>query len=266
MSEFSFNDPLVIALIASLPLGAFAATLGCIVLWRSMAYYGDAMAHAALLGVGFSFVLPQMPLFIAILLVVLAASLLTQYVADRLPVISPNALIGIIAYSALAFGVLLLNAQGQGATDIHHWLLGDLLTLTFEDAVLSALLSIIGLDIIARFWRGFAFLSLHAALARVEGVPVQRLKLVFTFLLSMLIAFAAPVMGVLLITALLILPAAIARLMAKTPGGMGVLAVAASSLSIIAGLAFAFGADYPLAPSIIAASSLLFAITALLRR
>lgn len=256
---------MLIALIAALPLAAFAGSLGCVVLWRGMAYFGDAMAHAAMLGVALSLLTPSVPVALCVFAVIVAASVIMQR-TERTRVISPNTALAIMAYGALSIGILLVLLQGAAAVDVHAYLLGDMLSLNAREAYLTAGVSVLGTVLLVRRWRAFVLLATDSALARVAGLSIARLQWLLTMLLSMLVAFAVPLVGILLVTALLIIPAATARFLAHNPAQMGGLSASIAMLGVAGGLKLAFIADMPPAPMIVALLTAVFVLVTLLKK
>ncbi len=253
------------ALIAALPLAAFAGSLGCVVLWRGMAYFGDAMAHAAMLGVALSLLVPSVPVALCVFAVIVAASMLMQR-TEKARAISPNTALAIIAYGALSIGILLMLLQGVGSVDLHAYLLGDMLSLNDNEAYLTAAASAAGLLLVASRWRAFVLLATDSALARVSGLSPAQLKWLFTLLLSMLVAFAVPLVGILLVTALLIIPSAAARYLAHNPAQMGIASALIAVLGTFGGVKLAFLYDLPPAPAIVALLTAVFVVITLLKR
>jgi zinc transport system permease protein len=253
---------LLTSLLGLLPLAAFSGALGCVVLWRSMAYYGDAMAHAALLGVAISLMFPAWPQSILVFAVILAISFLLQRVSQRFTMLSANTLLGMMAYSALAIGMLLLHIAGEEPVDIHDILFGDPLSVSANQAAITAGVCMIGLLVLIRLWRRLALFSLSEPLAKTQGVETKKLSYLFLLLLAALVALATPIFGVLLVVAMLIFPAAIARLLATTPGNMGRYAAIIASITAASGLWLASQYNLPIAPLIIAEFAALFVIVA----
>lgn len=248
---------MITALIACVPLAAFSGAMGCVVLWRSMAYYGDAMAHAAMLGVALSWLLPSVPAMLCVFAVIAALSVLMERFHHR-RILSPNTILAILAYSALSVGILLVLLQGGGAVDVHRYLLGDMLTLENSEAHSTAAFSLLGIAVLLRCHRWLALLCVDHALASVAGIRVKTLSLLTTFLLAAFIAFAVPLVGILLVTALLIIPAATARYLARTPLQMIIVAGMIAIVGLSGGVAAAFALDTPPAPTITALLACLF--------
>jgi len=259
------TEIMLIALLAALPLAAFAGALGCVVLWRGMAYFGDAMAHAAMLGVALSLMVPSLPVALCMFAVIVVAAMLMQH-SERTRAISPNTALAIMAYGALSAGILLAIYNGAGAVDVHTYLLGDVLTLNPRDAVITAIASALGLGLLALRFRAFVLLATDSALARIAGLSVPQLRWLLTVLLSMLVAFAVPLVGVLLVTALLIIPAAAARFIAHTPVQMAVASSLLAMAGVAGGIKLAFVYDLPPAPSIVALLTAVFVLITLVKK
>lgn len=259
------DEMILTTLIATVPLALFSGSIGCIVLWRSMAYYGDAMAHAAMLGVALSLLLPSLPAAVGVFAVTLALSLFLPKLSASAS-LSYNTVLAIFAYSALAAGILLVSLQGGGAVDIHRYLLGDLLTLTKREAYITAAFSCAALAVIWRIHKAAVLLSIDESLALVSGISVPRISVIINTVLAGFIAFAVPLVGIVLITSMLIIPAATARIFARTPKQMMLGASALSVIGLVAGLAAAFWLDTPAAPTITSAFSCVFLVLLVLRR
>jgi zinc transport system permease protein len=252
-------DFLLLALLAGIGLALIAAPLGSFIVWQRLAFFGDTLAHSALLGVAFGLLLSvniQASIIISCLLV--AALLLLWQTQGQLPT---DTLLGIISHSSLALGLILVSIFNTGRLDLTRYLLGDILSTTPADVVIVFTVAIIIGLLIWRYWRYLLAITVNEAMAQVEGVPVRRVRLLLLFMLALTIAVAIKIVGVLLITALLIIPAAAARHLSKTPEQMVAIAAAIGCLSVIGGLALSFYADTPAGPSIVVSNSALFILT-----
>ena len=251
------DDFFVRALLAAVGVACVAAPVGCILLWRRMAYFGDTMAHSALLGVSLGAVLGLGP-GLGVFAVAIGVALLLVFF-ERAAHLASDTLLGILSHSTLAFGlvVLALAAAGQ-RHDLMGYLFGDVLAVTLHDLGIIWGGGAVCLAVLARIWRALVAATLHADLAQAEGVPVLRLRLAYVVLMAAIVAAGMKVVGALLVVALAIIPAASARGFARTPEQMAVLA---SVIGIAAGCLGLFGSlwlDTPSGPSIVAAAMLLF--------
>lgn len=247
---------LVYALIAGAAIAAVAGPLGCFVVWRRMSYFGDTLAHSALLGVALAIVLNiHLQLAIIVSCVVFAAMLLAL---ERRQGLAADTLLGIIAHSTLAFGLLILSLSDLVQVNLMAFLFGDLLTIGAADLwwILGAC-ALTGAALVW-FWQPFLSLTVHRDLAEVEGVPVDRMYALLVMLVALLIAVAMKIVGVLLITSLLIIPAATARRLVTTPEAMAVGAAVTGIVSVSGGLGLSYVWDTPAGPSVVAVACVCF--------
>ncbi len=245
------------ALIGGLGVALVAGPLGCFVVWRRMAYFGDTLAHSALLGVALGFLL-QLPLNLTIALTCVGLAVLLVMLA-RSKTLATDTLLGILAHSSLAIGLVALSFMPDVRVDLSAYLFGDLLAMRRSDLAWIYGGAAIVLMLLWWLWRGLLMSTLHEELAKVEGVPVERLRLVLMLMFSLVIAVAMKIVGVLLITALLIIPAATARRLAASPEQMVLLAMVVGMLAVTAGLSASWHLNSPAGPSIVVAAFLLFA-------
>lgn len=246
------SEAILLALAAGGMLSLLLGPLGCFMVWRQMAYFGDAIAHAALLGVSLALV-ASVPFTPAIFCVSLAlACILTFALRDTR--FAADTLLGFLAHGTLALGLLIVALSGYAQVDIEAFLFGDILTLTTQELWLVGGLSIGGLALLCRFWRGLLLATLDPSLAAVEGHKVMRLNYILVVLLAATVAVAINLVGVLLITALLIMPAAGARPLARNPRQMAIIASLLSMAAIGIGILAALELDAPTGPMIVATS------------
>lgn len=259
MDEFMLR-----ALLGGLALALVAGPLGCIVVWRRMAYFGDTLAHAALLGVALAVSAHIMPLFGVALIGIALAGLL--FWLERQSALSSDTLLGILSHTALAAGLIVLSlVQRQSpGIDMMAYLFGDILAINREQLYwMYAGVLLISLAM-WRMWPGLVSMSVHEELARTDGVAVSGLRFGFMLLLALMIAVTINVVGILLITALLIIPAASARLFSRTPLQMVMLAVMFAILSVSAGLLASLHWDTPTGPSMVVLAAIVFFIVRVL--
>lgn len=256
------DDFLIRALLAGLGVALAAGPLGCFVVWRRMAYFGDALAHSALLGVALAAAL-QVNLLLGVVAfsLVLAAGLVAL---ERQRLLATDTLLGILAHGGLALGLIALSFLDTVRIDLLSLLFGDILAATRADLALIALMLVVVLGALAALWRPLLAATVQAELAAVEGVRVGGAKLAFTLLLAALVGVGMKVVGVMLIVALLIVPAAAARRLARTPEQMAAGASALGALSVALGLWGSMTWDVPSGPAIVTAAILLFAALAAL--
>ena len=255
------DDFLVRALIGGFGVAIVAGPLGAFVVWRRMAFFGGTLSHSALLGVALGFLL-GINLNISIFAVCAAVAVLL--VAFGRPArLSNDTLLGILAHTSLAFGLIALSFMEARRIDLMSYLFGDVLATTVSDIQLIYGGGFLVLVVLAWLWRPLLAASIDEELAAVEGVPVTAVSLTFMVLLAGVVALAMKVVGILLVTSLIIIPAAAARRFSVTPEQMAVLAGAAGCAAVAAGLWASAVFDTPSGPSIVAAAFALFVVSAL---
>ncbi|WP_250460540.1 metal ABC transporter permease [Microbulbifer litoralis] len=250
------------ALAAGLLVALVSGPLGCFAVWRRMAYFGDTLAHSALLGVTLGFVL-QLDATIAVGASSCLLAVVLGYLQRRQK-LSVDTLLGILSHSMLALGIVTVSLFGINV-DLLSLLLGDLLAVGPRDLAMMAAASALIAGLLYWLWEKLLAFTLHEELAAVEGVPVEGVRLALMLMLALLIAIAMKVVGVLLITALLIIPAASARRLSHTPERMALLASAIGCTAVILGLLASILWDTPAGPSIVLSAAVIFSLTQLRR-
>ena len=257
-------DFLLNALLAGLALAIVAGPLGSFVVWRRMAYFGDTLSHAALLGLALGLLLEVNPTlavtFGCLLLAVLLGSL-----QQRLKLAS-DTLLGILAPTTLALGLVVLSFMSDVRVDLLGYLFGDLLAVSPADLLWILGGSALVMLVLTLLWRPLLAITVHEELAQVEGLPVGALRLVLMLLIAIVIAVAMKIVGVLLITSLLIIPAAAAQRHSRTPEQMALVASLLGVLAVCGGLALSWFKDTPAGPSIVVCAAAGFALSLLIPR
>ena len=254
------DDFLWRALAAGVGAALVAGPFGSFVVWRRMAYFGDTLAHASLLGVALGFAL-HWNLAAGVLAVCAAVALLLLGL-QRSRRLAADTILGILSHGTLALGLVTVAFLETLRVDLVSYLFGDVLAVTPADLAwiwaggACALAGLLGL------WRPLLALTVHEDLARVEGVRVDLVQTGFVLLLAMVVALMMKVVGILLITALLIIPAASARRLAGSPESMATVAALVGCLAVGLGLWASLRWDTPAGPSIVVASAVLFALSA----
>lgn len=255
------DDFLLRALSAGLGLSLISGPLGVFVVWLRMAYFGDTLAHSALLGIALGLLLEMdLQLSVLFLAVFIAVALL---VLQHRSALATDTLLGILAHGSLAVGLVAISFRDDVRIDLMAYLFGDILAVSSTDLMWIWGGAVFGLGALALLWKPLLNLTVHAELAAVDGVRVGRIKLAFMILVALVIALAMKLVGVLLITALLIIPAAAARRLSNSPERMAVVATVIGALAVIAGLAASLYLDTPAGPSIVTAATLAFLLSQL---
>lgn len=255
-------DPLLLrALAASAGLALLTAPLSCFVAWLRLAYFGDAIAHGALLGVALSLLIGADTLW-GVAAVAVAMALLLAWMRGRQ--LAHDTQLGVLSHGALALAMVLVALTGS-PVDMQAYLFGDLLAVTEADIALLFAAAFTFAALLAWRWRALMLMALNADIASVEGVRVARLRLMLMLMVALAVALSIKIVGVLLITAMLILPASAARPLARTPEAMALLSTLMGLLASAFGVFFAFHYDTPAGPSIVLAALGLFIVTRLKR-
>ncbi len=248
-------------LLAGLAVALVSGPMGAFVVWRRMAFFGDTLAHGALLGAALGLAM-DINLYLAVVAVCLGlAAALTGLQRQRQ--LASDTLLGIVAHTTLALGVIAISLQTGIQVDLFAYLFGDLLAVGWQDVIGLWTAAVVILILMLWQWRALLSITVSEELAQVEGVAVQRTRLLLMLLLALLIAGAIRTVGVLLITSLLVIPAASARRLTHTPAQMAAVASLLGTLSVLAGLTVSWFANTPVGPSIVVAASGLFVLTLL---
>jgi zinc transport system permease protein len=249
------------ALVAGCGVAVVAGPLGAFIVWRRMAYFGDTLAHSALLGVALGFLLHiNLNLAVAVLCIALSLVFVALQQQRRL---ASDTLLGILSHSALSLGLVALAFLETVRVDLMAYLFGDILAVTPGDIAWIYGGGAITLAALLLLWRPLLAVTVHEELAQVDGVNVPAVRLAFMLLVALVIAVAMKVVGILLITSLLILPAAAARRFARTPEAMAALGALAGALAVMGGVTASFRWDLPTGPAIVLAASTLFVASTL---
>lgn len=247
------------ALLAGLGVAAATGPLGSFVVWRRMAYFGDATSHAAILGVALALAL-QLPLTLGVLGVSLAMAMTVSSLAARGWAMDTT--LGVLAHSALAFGLVAISFVPGVRTDLSAYLFGDILVVSRADLGLIWGGAAVVLGLLLWRWQALLTATLSEELAHAAGLNPDRERLVLTVALALVVAVALKVVGALLIAAMLIIPAAAARALARTPETMALLAAIIGGLASFLGLQLSLWQDTDAGPSIVASAAVIFALAA----
>lgn len=248
------------ALAAGIGVAIVAGPLGAFVVWRRMAYFGDTLSHSALLGVALGFLLGvNLDLSVIVVCVAISLGLVVLQQQRRL---ASDTLLGIMAHSSLSLGLVTLAFLESVRIDLMGYLFGDILAVTGADLAWIYGGGALALVALGFLWRPLLAITVHEELAQVEGVNVPATRLTFMLLVALVIATAMKIVGILLITSLLILPAAAARRLARSPEAMALGAALAGSVAVCGGIGASLRWDLPTGPSIVLTAATLFAVSA----
>ena len=256
-----FDDFFLRAVVAGVGLALTTGPLGCFIIWRRMAYFGDTISHSALLGVALS-LLFQLNLTLSVFAVAALVSILLLLLQRR-QALSADALLGILSHATLAIGLVIVAFMSWVRIDLIAFLFGDILAVSQSDIAVIWGGGILVLAAIVWLWRPLLASTVNPELAEAEGLRPERARLFFMLLMAVVIAIAMKIVGILLITALLIIPAATARRFAATPETMAIFASLLGAIAVFGGLFGSLRYDTPSGPSIVVAALVLFIISLL---
>ena len=254
-----FDDFFIRALFAGIGVAFVTGPLGCFVVWRRLSYFGDTLAHSALLGVTIAFSLEfNIALSVFITSSVVALFLIQLQKKTNLP---GDALLGLLAHSSLGVGLVVISFLSFIRFDVMGLLFGDILAVNVNDLLVIWIGGALILIILKLIWKPLFASTVNYELAEAEGLNPERAKAIFTLLMAAIIAISIKMIGLLLITGMLIIPAAMARNVSNSPKGMIIFSVIGGLLSVFLGLFSSLNFNTPSGPSIIVAALILFIIS-----
>jgi len=254
-----FDDFFIRALFAGIGIAFVTGPLGCFVVWRRLSYFGDTLAHSALLGVTMAYSL-DLNIAISVFLIssVIALILIQLQKKTNLP---GDALLGLLAHSSLAVGLVVIGFLSFIRFDIMGLLFGDILAVTTDDLLIIWTGGVLILLVLKLIWKPLFASTVNYELAEAEGLNPDRAKAIFTILMAAVIAISIKMVGLLLITGMLIIPAAMARNISDSPQKMVIFSIVGGLLSVVLGLYSSLEFNTSSGPSIIAASLVLFILS-----
>ena len=253
------DDFFIRALIAGLGVAIVTGPLGCFTIWRRLSFFGDTLAHSALLGVTLALSF-EMNISFAVFLIsaVVAIFLINLQRVTNLP---GDALLGLLAHSTLAMGLVTISFLSFIRFDIMGLLFGDILSVNNLDILIIWLGGAIILITLKIIWKPLFASTVNYDLAQAEGMNPDRVNIIFTLLMAAIIAISIKMVGLLLITGMLIMPAAMARNLSDNPIMMVFIATVGGLLSVLLGLFASLEFNSPSGPSIIVAALTLFLLS-----
>lgn len=252
------DDFLIRALLAGMGVATVSGVLGCFVVWRRMAYFGDSLAHSALLGIALG-LLMGVNFNLGVFVVCSLFAFLLVWLQQR-EVLATDTLLGILAHAALSFGLVAVSLLDRPAFDLDSYLFGDILSVMRQDLWWVAGGGIFVLAVLWRFWSALTLITINEELAKAESVNTFWLNVLLMVLMTIVVAISIRIVGILLITSLLIIPAATARLFARSPEQMALFAALLGCSAVGLGLTASMFWDSPSGPSIVSAAAVLFVL------
>ena len=253
------DDFIVRAIIAGIGIALVTGPLGCFVVWRRLSFFGDTLAHSALLGVLISITLDINVSLTIFVVASLVAILLLRL--ERTTNLAGDSLLGLISHSSLAIGLVILGFLSFIRFDVMGVLFGDILSVNSNDLLVIWIGGALILVVLSYIWKPLFASTVNYELAEAEGMKPERVNAIFTILLAALIAISIKMIGVLLITGLLIIPTAMARNLSDNPRQMVILSIIGGLLSVLIGLYASFEINTSSGPSIVVAALILFILS-----
>ena len=244
-------------IIAGILIALITAPLGCFIIWKRMAYFGDSLAHSSLLGVALAVVLELNPNF-GIIVVSFSFALLLTYIKSK-HILTTDSLLGIMAHSSLALAMIILAVFNK-EIELHDFLFGDLASLNKSGLYLIVGGFLIIYSFLYWKWKEFVMVTISRDLAKVEGANIFVLELILTLLTTIAVAVSISLIGVLLITSMLIIPASTSRLISNSPKNMAFFAVIFGICAMLFGLLFSHNFSLPTGPTIVCSAVMVFAL------
>ena len=249
------------AVLGGIGIAIVAGPIGCFIIWRRLAYFGDTLSHSALLGVALALLL-QLNITLTVFMISFGVALMLL-ILRRGATLSSDALLGLLAHSTLAIGLVMLAFMSWVRVDLMGFLFGDILAVTRFDLALIWIGGAVILALLAYIWRPLFAATVNVDLATAEGARPELFNLLFMLIISAVIAVTMKLVGVLLITALLIIPAASARRLVTSPEQMAVGASVVGVVAVLVGLNGSLRFDTPAGPSIVVAAMICFILSVL---
>ena len=259
-----FDDFIVRAIIAGIGIALVTGPLGCFVVWRRLSFFGDTLAHSALLGVLISITLDINVSLTIFVVASLVAILLLRL--ERTTNLAGDSLLGLISHSSLAIGLVILGFLSFIRFDVMGVLFGDILSVNSNDLLVIWIGGALILVVLSYIWKPLFASTVNYELAEAEGMKPERVNAIFTILLAALIAISIKMIGVLLITGLLIIPTAMARNLSDNPRQMVILSIIGGLLSVLIGLYASFEINTSSGPSIVVVALILFILSLMRNR
>ncbi|GJM03292.1 MAG: membrane protein [Rhodomicrobium sp.] len=250
--------------LGGLGLALTSAPLGCFVVWRRMAYFGETIAHAGLLGAALGIVMGvnlTLGIFIAALILAFGLKVIEQY-----SYLAKDTALGLLAHVVLAAGLIVASQFQSLQVDLMGLLFGDILAISMSDLYVIFVGFVLITGLVIYLWQDMLTISIDKELAKAEGVNVSRVEFLFSIAIAATVALSMKLVGLLLVTAMLIVPAAGAMNFSRTPEQMVMITAFLSAISVVGGLIGSVYFDVPTGPAIVVGMALLFLLSSLMKR
>lgn len=253
------EDFIIRALLAAAGIATITGSLGCFVIWKRMSYFSESISHSALLGISLGLA-SGVGIHIGLLTVGIVLAILIVIMQQR-NILSSDAILGIFSHISLSLGIIILTFMGNFNTDYFSLLFGDILSITNQDIILIyTILIFIGI-VFSIFWQRLILLTLNEELGVASGLNRLAYQLLFMLTIVFTVSISVQIIGVLLITSLLIIPPATAKVFSTNPAQMLLLSIIISIIAIILGMLGSTIYDTATGPTIVVVLGVLFALS-----
>ena len=258
------NNIIINALIAGVGVGLITGILGCFTIWKRMAYFGDSLSHSALLGIAIGLLI-GINSDISIIIVAIFFAILLTFLQNK-KILSTDVLLGILAHSGLAAGMVLMSFLGYKDFDLHEFLFGDILKVSLQGIILIYIGVIIIYTVIICNWNKLLILIINRDIAESQGVSYFLYQLILMSLMAISVSVSVKIVGILLISSLLIIPAATAKQLARSPQEMCLISIIVSTLSISLGIVLSYNFKMESGPVIVINALIYFILVAVVKQ
>lgn len=252
------------ALIGGIFIALTCATLGVFLVLRRFSLIGDGLAHATFGSVALALLLGMSPLYVSIP-VVMACALGILRLTDKIRLYG-DAAIGVVSAFGLAGGVMIASLAGGFNVDLFSYLFGSILSINLQDVILSVILSVLVIILVAFHYHELVSMTFDEESARASGIHVDRINTLFVLLIAVTVVLSMKVVGILLISALLIIPAVTAIQMAGSFRATMLIAALSALISVVTGIVISFYYDLPTGATIVMVNMGLFAAAIVYRK
>lgn len=259
--NFLMQNELLLPFLAGIGIAISAGILGCFVIWRRMAYFGDAVSHSALLGIALS-VLVAVEVDIAIIMVCAIFALMLALLQQN-QYFTTDSILGILAHASLGIGMAIVGISGGEHIDVHHFLFGDILKVNMQNIQIIFLAALIIAILIFKNWQSLCILTICPDIARSEGCNTTLLEIILILSIAIFVGLAIKIFGVLLVTSMLIIPPACARICSSSPSSMVFSSIFFAIISVIIGILLTKAVHIESGPAIVVSSTMILLILSL---
>lgn len=242
------HELLIKAFLTGIGIAIISGPIGSLMVWQRMAYFGDTLAHATLLGVSFA-VLLNINIYYGLIFTCITIAIIVTNINNNN--LTNDTALSILSNLVLSLGLIAANGLKNFRIDLLSYLYGDILAVTYTDLMWIFGMDLIVLIILSIYWEKLVLITINKDIAIAEGIHYNKLRWIFIILLSLVFAISVRLVGVLLINSLLVIPCSLAKNLAKSPKQMAILGSIYSSIAIILGILTSFYWDLPTGPSIV---------------